>query len=336
MKKTYIVAEAGVNHNGKIKLAKKMIVEAKKFGASAIKFQIFDSKELATDRAKKAKYQINKRKGTRNENQLNMLSKLALKKNEFNFLKNFCKKKKIKFFCSPFDEESLKFLIKIGVKDIKLASGEINNIPLLRLTGKLASKVIISSGMSGINEIKLAVKTLLKSGLKSKNLTILHCTSAYPAPLKELNLKAIFKLKKIFNCKIGYSDHTIDKIVPSIAVSLGAEVIEKHFTLNRNLIGPDHKTSVTPSEFKEIISNIRKTELALGEEKKQITISEKKIIRLVRKSIVAKKNIKINEKFSEKNITTKRPADGISPVKWDQVIGKKAKKNFTINEKIKI
>jgi|SaaInlStandDraft_1057018.scaffolds.fasta_scaffold60360_2 N,N'-diacetyllegionaminate synthase len=334
MNKTFIIAEAGVNHNGNFKIAKKMINEAKKFKADAIKFQIFNSFEIATKKANLANYQKDLKK--KKKNQLEMLQSLSLKKNEYIKLKNHCLKKKIEFLCSPFDENSLKFLIKIGCKNIKIASGEITNIPLLRLAGKLAKKVIISTGMANLKEIKFAYNVLIKAGLNYRNIVILHCTSVYPASLDKLNLNFINILKRSFKSNIGYSDHTLDKQVPSVAVTLGAKIIEKHFTLNRSMNGPDHKASITPKEFNEVILNIRKTEIILGDGKKKISQTEKKIKRLVRKSIVAKKIIEKGDIFSISNITTKRPNDGLSPIFWDKIIGKKSKKFFKINEKIKI
>ena len=334
MTKTFIIAEAGVNHNGNFKLALKMIDKAKNFGADAIKFQIFDSNKLATKKADLANYQ--KKIKNKFSNQQEMLKKLSLKKSDFLKLKKHCKRKKIKFLCTPFDEESLKFLIKIGVKTIKIASGEITNIPLLRTAGKLADNVIFSTGMASPKEIEHAFKILTKSGLLSKNITILHCTTDYPAPLKDLNLNYLKYLKKKFKTKIGYSDHTIEKNIPITAVAIGAEVIEKHFTLSRKMKGPDHQASITPNEFKSIISEIRKTEMALGQEKKIISREEKRNIKKIRKSIFAKKNILKGEYFTINNLITKRPGTGLNAVYWDKVIGKKAIKQFKENEKIKI
>ena len=332
MTKTFIIAEAGVNHNGNFKLALKMIDKAKNFGADAIKFQIFDSNKLATEKADLANYQ--KKIKNKFSNQQEMLKKLSLKKSDFLKLKKYCKRKKIKFLCSPFDEESLKFLIKIGVKTIKIASGEITNIPLLRTAGKLADNVIFSTGMASLKEIEFAFKILTKSGLLSKNITILHCTTDYPAPLKDLNLNYLKYLKKKFKTKIGYSDHTIEKNIPITAVAIGAEVIEKHFTLSRKMKGPDHKSSLEPKELKQMIEYIRETETSLGLKKKFLTKSEKKNRIIIRKSIVASSKIKKGSKFTKNNITVKRPGSGLSPMKFFKILGKKAKRNYKIDDLI--
>ncbi len=331
--KTIIIAEAGVNHNGSFNNAKKLILQAKKCGADFIKFQKFNAENLVTKKAKLANYQ---RKMYKNISQYQMLKKLELRDSDYKKLYKIAKKIKIKFLCSCFDKESLKFLQFYKNEFIKIPSGEINNLPLLKYAGSLKNKVILSSGMSTIDEISLAIKTIIGSGTNKKNIYLLHCNSDYPTNIKDVNLRAFEQLKKKFGLKLGYSDHTTSQEVPIIAVALGAKIIEKHFTLNKNLKGPDHVASFNPKEFKELVENIRKTEVILGKNEKIVTASEKKNKSLVRKSLVAKKAIEKGEKFNNNNITIKRPGNGISPSKFFQVIGKKSKYSFKPDELIKI
>ena len=331
--KTIIIAEAGVNHNGSFKNAKKLVLQAKKCGADFIKFQKFNAENLATKKAKLANYQ---RKQYKNITQYQMLKKLELKDTDYKKLHKFAKKNKIKFLCSCFDKESLKFLQFYKNEFIKIPSGEINNLPLLKYAGSLKNKVILSTGMSTIEEISLAVKTITKAGTSKKNIYLLHCNSDYPTSIQDVNLKAFEQLKKKFGLKLGYSDHTTSQEVPIIAVAMGAKIIEKHFTLNKSLNGPDHKASFNPREFKTLVENIRKTEVILGKNKKIVTASEKKNKILVRKSLVAKKEIKKGDRFNKNNITIKRPGNGIPPTNFFKIIGKKSKYSLKPDELIKI
>jgi len=330
--KTFIIAEIGVNHNGSIQLAKKMIKTAKSCGADAVKFQSFVASNLVSNKARLANYQ---KKSFHKNSMIELLKKYELSAKEQITLYKYCKKIKIEFLSSAFDNESLDFLIsKIKVKKIKIPSGELNNLPLLIEIARAKKTTFLSTGMANLKEIKKAIKILNKNGLKKSKITILHCNSAYPTPMKDANLRSIIFLKKKLGMKVGYSDHTLGLVSPLAAVTLGAEVIEKHFTLNRKLKGPDHSTSLMPKEFKQMISFIRNIEKGLGAYNKIVTKSEKPNINFVRKSIVAKKNILKGEKFETSNLTTKRPGDGISPFKWNKVLGLKALKNFKKDELI--
>lgn len=330
--KTYIIAEIGINHNGSLKKAKKLIALAALAGANAVKFQCYNTDEIVTVDSPKADYQ---KKNTNSKKSIyNLLKKCELSENDFRSLKKECKKFKVEFLSSVFDIQSLNLLNKIGLKKIKIPSGETNNYPLLKLIGKFSKKVILSTGMTTTKEISQCLKILIKNGIKKKNISILHCTTDYPANYKDLNLNAIHLLKKIFKLDVGYSDHSKGIEAAIAAVSLGAKIIEKHFTLNQNLPGPDHKASLNFREFKNMVSSIRNIEKSLGEEKKKISSAEIRNSKIVKKSIVASKNIKIGELFSENNITTKRPGYGLSPMKWEKIIGKKSKKNFKRDELI--
>ena len=321
-----IILEAGVNHNGSFKKAIKMIDVAARAKADYIKFQTFFAEDLVTKGAPKAPYQ--KKNTKKKESQYRMLKKLELSKNDHLRLIKHCKKKGIKFLSSPFSISSFNLLHKLGLKTIKIPSGEINNYPYLNHIGTFKKKIIISTGMSYLNEVIRAVKILNKAGTPKKNITVLHCNSEYPSPIDDVNLNSILTLKKNLGLKVGYSDHSISKIVPVIAVALGAKIIEKHFTLDKNLSGPDHKTSLSTVEVFEMMKDIRETEKILGSYKKKPTKSESKNIKVVRKSIVAKNNIKKGDKLSEENLTTKRPALGISPMKWRGIINTIARKNY--------
>ncbi|MBK87060.1 MAG: N-acetylneuraminate synthase [Flavobacteriaceae bacterium] len=332
MKKTIIIAEAGVNHNGDLKLAKKLVLAAKDAGADIVKFQSFTAENLATHYADKAKYQKSTTK--KKESHFEMLKKLELTKENHFLLKRFCKNKKIEFLSSAFDTEGLDFLYKMRLKRFKIPSGEITNFPYLKKVAKFNKETILSTGMSSLEEIKESLGVLRKNGLSNNKITIMQCNTEYPTPLKDINLRAMSEMRTIFGTKIGYSDHSDSLIAPSFAVTLGAEIIEKHLTLDKKLSGPDHAASLVPNEFKEMVKNIRIAEIALGKKIKKPTMSEKKNIAIVRKSIVAKKDITKGDIFTEKNITTKRPAMGISPMKWDNIIGKKSKKNFKVDDLI--
>ncbi len=329
-KKTIIIAEAGVNHNGNFNLAKKMIIEASKIGVDFIKFQTFSADTLTTKYAKKPSYSISKK----NPFQHAMLKNLELQKKNFLKLKKVCKKYKIGFLSSAFDIENLKFLNKLKLEFFKVPSGEINNVPYLRQLAKFKKKIILSTGMSNLKEISFALNTLKKGGVKKTKIFLLQCNTDYPSPLTDANLNVISLFKKKFNIQVGYSDHTSGIEASTAAVALGAKIIEKHFTLNKKFKGPDHKASLDVKEFRTLIKSIRKVEIAMGNPYKNITPSEKKNIKLIRKSLVANTNIKKGEVFNEKNLTSKRPGTGKSPSLWDSYIGKKAKKNYTKDQLI--
>ena len=333
-KRTFVIAEAGVNHNGSIKKALKLIEVAKLTGADAIKFQTFKAENLATDYAPKAEYQ--KYKSLKNETQFQMLKKLELTDAMHKACFKECKKKKIIFISSAFDIESLNYLKKFKLSYFKVPSGEITNIPYLEVLGKLKKKIILSTGMSSISEIRKALKTLITNGAKKNNITLMQCTSAYPAPYDEINLNTIDTLRRTFRLRIGFSDHSLGVQASIAGVALGAKVIEKHLTLSKKLKGPDHRASLDPKEFKFMVKSIRIVEKTLGNKIKQVTKSEKKIIYIVRKSIVASTKINKNEKFSNFNITCKRPGTGISPLFFKKLIGKKAIKIFNKNDLIRI
>jgi len=334
MKKVIIIAEAGVNHNGDIHLAKKLIDVAVDAGVDYVKFQTFKSENLVSKSAKKANYQI---KNTKNslENQYEMLKKLELNHQQHLELIAYCKLKNISFFSTAFDIYSLEYLKSLGLNLVKIPSGEITNLPYLIKASTLFSEVIISTGMSNMEEIKNALNVFLKAGISKTKITILHCNTECPTQMKDINLLAMKTTKKELNVEVGYSDHSLGIEVPIAAVALGAKVIEKHFTIDKNLPGPDQSASLEPNELKEMVKTIRNIELALsGNGIKEPSESEKKNIEIARKSIVAKKNIKKGEVFSELNITTKRPGNGISPMLWNQVLGMVANTNFNEDDLI--
>jgi len=336
MNKVIIIAEVGVNHNGDINLAKELIDAAKTAKVDFVKFQTFKSENVVTKEAKKADYQIKNSKN-RSQGQLQMLRKLELSNEDHVELISYCKKKKVSFFSTAFDLESLDYLKKLGLKIVKIPSGEITNLPFLRKAAELFSEVIISTGMSTIEDIKNALEVFVNSGISKSKISILHCNTQYPTPMKDVNLLAMKHIQKEFNVKVGYSDHTLGIEVPIAAVALGALVIEKHFTLDRSLPGPDHSASLEPKEMIKMVNSIRNIEKAIsGNGKKVISESEKENYKIVRKSIVARTKIKKGEVFSEKNLTTKRPGTGISPMFWDKVIGQTADFFFKKDDLIKI
>ena len=328
----FIIAEAGVNHNGSIDLAKKLIDVASNAGADAVKFQSFKADNLTTKNAQKAMYQ----KETTNieESQFDMLKKLELSIEMHKELISYCKNKKIIFLSSPFDHESIELLEDLGLEIFKIPSGEITNLPYLRHIGKLDRKIILSTGMSNIDEVKNALDILINSGTKKENITVLHANTEYPTPMEDVNLRAMVTIGKELDIKFGYSDHTLGIEVDIAAVAMGANCIEKHFTLDCNMEGPDHKASLEPNELKAMVAAIRNIELALGKNIKKPSKSELLNIQIVRKSIVAKTVIKKDEMFSEKNLTTKRPGGGINPMKWDEIVGTKATKDYNKDELI--
>lgn len=332
--KVQIIAEIGVNHNGDIKNAKKLIKHASNAGADFVKFQTYITEDLVTKNAKLAPYQ---KRANNNLKQINLLKKYELSFKEFHFLKNFSKKNNINFLSSPFDLKSASFLKKIGMNFFKIPSGEITNIPLLEQISKYNQNVIISTGMSEIDEIEDAVKLFLDNKKYTKKITILHCTSSYPTKLKDVNLNTMLYLKnnfKKYNIGVGLSDHTKSFEAALAATALGAEFIEKHFTLDRNMPGPDHSSSLNPHEFRDFVRLIRNTSILLGSYKKIVTKTEMENLKLVRKSIVAKKNILKGELLTKNNMTIKRPGFGKPPKQFPFLIGTKAKKNYLIDDYI--
>ncbi len=328
----YIIAEAGVNHNGSFEFAKKLVDAAKEAGADCVKFQTFISKNIVSKNAVKADYQ--KQHTQAEETQYDMLKKLELSFEEFVELNDYCKSKNIEFMSTAFDFDSIDFLQSLGMGTWKIPSGDITNLPYLIKIAKLNKPVILSTGMSTMNDIRNAINALKDNG--AKELTVLHCTTEYPTPFDDVNLKAMLTIKNEFGLKVGYSDHTKGIEVPIAAVALGATVIEKHFTLDRNMEGPDHKASLEPDELKAMVDSIRHIESALGDGMKQPAESEKKNMDVARKSIIAKKGIKAGEVFTEENLTIKRPGDGISPMRWFDVIGKVASRDFEEDELIEL
>jgi N,N'-diacetyllegionaminate synthase len=320
-----IIAEIGPNHNGKMKLAKKLILEAKKCGADYVKFQTFITEDIITKKAKKANYQIDKKN---EETQFKMLEKLQLTQKQFKLLFNFCKKNKIKFLSTAFDLKSLKFINSLDPEFIKIPSGEITNFQLIKEITKLKKKVILSTGMSNLNEISKTYKFLIKNGIVKKKIFLLQCNTEYPTPFSDVNLNVLKTFKKKFGDNLGYSDHTMGIEAAIASVPLGAKIIEKHFTLNRKMKGPDHKASLEPVEFKKMVDAIRNIESALGKNIKKVTKSERKNLNVARKSIVAIKEINKGDVFSENNIGVKRPGGGLSPTKWFEILEKTSKKRY--------
>jgi N,N'-diacetyllegionaminate synthase len=322
--KIFIIAEAGVNHNGSLKMAKKMIDTAVSAGVDAVKFQIFDPDEMVRRDAPKAEYQ----KSTGGKNQYEMLKKLALNNEAFTILAAYCRKRGLQFLASPFDEKSVDLMEELKVPIYKVASGEITNLLLLRKIGALGKRVILSTGMATTEEISEALRILIKAGTSKKNITLLHCTTAYPAPVEEVNLRAIPELGRKFGLKVGYSDHTLGIEAAVAAAALGATVIEKHFTLDKRMSGPDHKASLDPQELNAMVKALRNIEKALGNGSKKPTPAELKIRKIARKSIVARTIIRKGDRFSAENITVKRPGSGLSPLLWDRIIGRQAARSY--------
>ncbi|QKJ29396.1 N-acetylneuraminate synthase [Mucilaginibacter mali] len=336
MGSTIIIAEAGVNHNGIMENAFRLIDEAANAGADYVKFQTFKTELSITKNAGKAAYQI-KNSTIENESQFEMVKKLELSFKQHDELISYCKAKNIKFFSTAFDRDSLNYLAQAGLDLVKIPSGEITNLPYLRHAAKLFKKVILSTGMAQLTEIRQAVDVFLRSGILISDIAILHCNTEYPTPMKDVNLMAMLNIKKEFETEVGYSDHTLGIEVPIAAVALGASVIEKHFTLDKTMDGPDHRASLEPAELKAMVTAIRNIDIAIsGSGIKEPSESEKKNIEIARKSIVAYCNISKGEYFSENNLAVKRPGNGISPMKWDEVIGKIAKRDFFEDELIEL
>jgi N,N'-diacetyllegionaminate synthase len=330
--RVFIIAEAGVNHNGSIDLAKKLIDVASDAGADAVKFQSFKADNIATKNSPKATYQ--QEIANIEESQFDMLKKLELNVEMHKELFLYCENKKIIFLSSPFDHESIDLLADLGLDIFKIPSGEITNLLYLRHIGKLNKKIILSTGMSNMGEVKNALNILINSGTKKENITVLHANTEYPTPMEDVNLRAMATIGNELQVNFGYSDHTLGIEVDIAAVAIGASCIEKHFTLDRKMEGPDHKASLEPKEFKAMVTAIRNIELALGSAIKNPSKSEIQNIKIVRKSIVAKTQIKKNDILNENNLTVKRPGNGTSPMKWDEIIGTKATKDYKEDELI--
>lgn len=331
MSHVLIIAEAGVNHNGDIHLAKKLIDSASECGADIVKFQTFNPSSVVSKTASMADYQ--KKNTGKEESQKDMLSKLALSGEDFVELKQYCDSIGIIFLSTPFDIESIHFLEPL-VPFWKVPSGAVTDYPYLRELAKTKKPVVMSTGMCTLQEVKDAVNVLYEYG--TTDLTLLHCNTMYPTPYEDVNLRVMDTLQKEFHCKVGYSDHTRGIEVPVAAVAMGAEVIEKHFTLDRTMEGPDHKASLEPNELKQMVTSIRNIEQAIGTDTKEPTASEKTNMTAARKSIVAKRDIREGEVFTEGNITTKRPGNGISPMQWEKVLGTKAIRDFKEDELIEL
>ena len=330
--RTLIIAEAGVNHNGDLALARQLIDVAAVAGADLVKFQTFTADRLATRTAQKADYQ--NRTTTSTESQHEMLSRLELTDAMHHELIAHCATRSIGFFSTGFDIESVDLLVRHGQNHFKIPSGEITNLPYLRHIGRLGKSVILSTGMANLGEIEAAIDALEAAGTPRAMLTVLHCTTEYPTPMAEVNLRAMLSIHAAFGVAVGYSDHTQGIEVAIASVAMGATVIEKHFTLDRNLPGPDHKASLEPAELNALVAAIRNIEVALGDGIKRLTTSEARNRPVVRKSLVASRAIKSGALFTAENITAKRPATGISPMRWDEVIGKAALRDFGADELI--
>lgn len=332
LKPVTIIAEIGVNHNGDIELAKKMILEAKRCGADIVKFQTAKLDKLVTQYAKKAEYQIENTGNT--DSQFEMLKKLLLSYSQFALLEQFCIDNEIQFLSTPFDCDSIDFLDSFSMPFWKVPSGEITNYPYLVKIAQTKKKVVMSTGMSNMDEIEAAVNLLKDNG--TEEIVLLQCNTQYPTEPEYVNLRAMNTLKEKFQLEVGYSDHTKGIEIPIAAVALGATVIEKHFTLDKNMEGPDHRASIEPEEFKAMVEAIRNVEKALGTKEKVVSESEKSNRDVARKSIVAAKEIKKGDTFDDNNLTTKRPGNGISPMRWNEVIGCIADRDYKIDEMIEL
>lgn len=335
MNKTLIIAEAGVNHNGSMQIAKQLIDAAADAGVDYVKFQTFKAENLVGKSAQKADYQKRNIGGSDNS-QYSMLKALELSDNQHYELIDYCSLKGVKFFSTAFDLQSIDFLNSLNMPLWKIPSGEITNFPYLRKIGQTCKPVVLSTGMSTITEIAGAIEVLVKYGTPKCKITLLHCTTEYPAPKNEVNLRAMSTMRDYFSLDVGYSDHTEGIEIPIAAVVMGATIIEKHFTLDKNMEGPDHRASLEPAELRRMVENIRNVETAMGSGVKEPAEAEKPNILIARKSIVAARSIKKGEFFSEDNIAAKRPANGISPMSWETVIGSVAVKDFNHDELIEL
>lgn len=334
MKKTLIIAEAGVNHNGDIDIAKKLIDAASEAGADYVKFQTFKAEKLVNKNAEKAEYQ--KENSGASESQYEMLKKLELDENTHIILQDYCKTKNISFLSTAFDLDSIDLLQNLGIDLFKIPSGEITNYPYIQKTGLQNKPIIISSGMSTLDDIQAALEALGEVGVDKSNITVLHCSTEYPTPFENVNLSAMNTIKNTFDVEVGYSDHTLGIEIPIAAVAMGATVIEKHFTLDKTMEGPDHKASLEPNELRQMVTSIRNIERAMGNGEKLPSETELKNLKVARKSIHAKCAIKKGEKFSNTNLITKRPGTGISPMNWKEIIGTPANKDYNADDIIKL
>lgn len=332
MNSVFIIAEAGVNHNGSQELARKLVDVAVEAGADAVKFQTFKADLLVSKNAQKADYQ--KQTTAAEESQYEMIRKLELDEQTHRDLQRYCSAKQIMFLSTPFDHDSIVLLNDLGINIFKIPSGEITNLPYLQHVGGLGKEVILSTGMADLREVEDALKVLIRAGTPKEKITVLHATTEYPCPMNEVNLQAMVTLRQTFDVKVGYSDHTQGIEVPIAAVAMGASVIEKHFTLDRTMEGPDHKASLEPHELKAMVRAIRNVSQALGDGIKKPSKSELKNMAVARKSIVAARPISKGEVFSAGNLAVKRPGNGISPMRWEEMIGQVAQKNYQSDELI--
>jgi N,N'-diacetyllegionaminate synthase len=329
-----VIAEAGVNHNGSLETAKRLIDVAAGSGADIVKFQTFNADDMVTVDAQTARYQQPSNGKTISQHE--MLKNLELTYSDHQELADYCQTQELEFFSTAFDKPSIDLLVELGQKKFKVPSGEITNTPYLRYLASFGYPMIVSTGMSNIEEIEFAIETIEKVGNRRENITLMHCTSAYPAPMEELNLRAICRMKDHFNIPIGYSDHSKGIEASIAAVAVGATVIEKHFTLSNDMPGPDHSASLEPDELTALVKAVRNIDTAMGSGVKEISESEKENIDVVRKSVVASCEIKKGEILTVENLTTKRPGTGISPNHWDELIGSVAKKDFSKDDLIVI
>lgn len=332
--KTLIIAEAGVNHNGDMEMARRLIDVAAEAGADMVKFQTFKADRLVTASAKKAEYQ--EQSGQTGESQHDMIRRLELTRGMHEELIAHCQTRGIRFFSTAFDPESVDLLAALGFELFKIPSGEITNLPYLRHVGRYGKPVILSTGMATLDEIRAALEVLVQAGSRRDRITVLHCTTAYPTPMADVNLRAMLAIRDAFGVGVGYSDHTPGIEVSVAAVALGATVIEKHFTIDRKLPGPDHKASLEPAELKALVNAIRNIEQAMGDGVKRPTPSEEANRPVARKSLVAARAIRAGEVFSESNLGVKRPGTGLSPMRWDEILGRRAPRDFKADELIEL
>lgn len=329
-----IIAEAGVNHNGDLEMARQLVAAAATAGADIVKFQTFSARKLVTSGAAKAAYQI--ATTGKDEGQLDMIRKLELSRQDHEVLIDECRRHGIRFFSTAFDTDSFDMLMDMGLDQVKVPSGELTNLPLLRHMTRHGLPVMLSTGMATLGEVEAAVDVIERNGTPRRLITVLHCTTEYPAPMQDVNLRAMLSMKAAFGVEVGYSDHTPGIEIPVAAVALGATIIEKHFTLDCNLPGPDHKASLEPDRFKAMVDAIRNVEIALGDGIKRPSASEIKNKPIARKSLVAARHIRAGERFSAENLAAKRPGTGISPMQWDAVIGRVAVRDFQADELIEL
>lgn len=333
-KPVMVIAEAGVNHNGDLDMAKRLVDAAAKAGADLVKFQTFKAEKIASTNARKASYQARTDDGIEPEGQLGMLKRLELTEAAHEVLVEHCAARRIGFFSTGFDLDSLDFLYALGLEQFKIPSGEITNLPYLRRVAGFGKDVILSTGMASMGDIEAAIEAVEAAGLPRDRITVLHCTTEYPAPFEEVNLRAMNTIGQAFGVRVGYSDHTQGIEVSLAAVALGASVIEKHFTLDRTLQGPDHAASLEPQELAALVQGVRRVEKSLGHPEKRRTASEASNVAVARKSIVAARPIAVGELFSDENLAAKRPGEGMSPMRWDEVVGRVAPRDFAQDEEI--